>query len=108
MEIKEERTGRFYILSITGRLDASTSNIFEEKLISLLDSGETQILINFSELEYISSSGLRVLLVGAKKLKTTNQKISLCNLRSHIYEVFEIAGFTPIFNIFKTLQEALS
>ncbi len=108
MEIKEEKNAKYYILGITGRLDASTSSVFEEKLVSLLDSGETNILINFSELEYISSSGLRVLLVGAKKLKASNGKISLCNLKNHIYEVFEIAGFTPIFNIYKTLEEALN
>ncbi|MCF8266679.1 MAG: STAS domain-containing protein [Ignavibacteriales bacterium] len=107
MNVSEERQDSHYILSLAGRLDASTSNAFEEKFLSLIDEGETNILLNFSQLDYISSSGLRVLLLGAKKIKTKSGKISLCNLKSHIMEVFEIAGFLPLFKIYDSLDEAL-
>lgn len=99
MTINVEKKDKYCIIGITGRLDASTSGEFEEQLIKKLDEGEVDIVINFGDLDYISSSGLRVLLVGAKKLKAANKKMVLAGLKKHIYEVFEIAGFTPIFEI---------
>ena len=47
MKFSEERTEKFYVLNTSGRLDASTSGSFEEKIISIIDSGEKNILINF-------------------------------------------------------------
>ncbi len=108
MEIREEKRDKYYVVSLVGRLDASTAGDFEEKLIAAIDNGETSVIVDFVELDYISSSGLRVLLVGAKKLKSMNGMIGLCNLKSHIKEVFEIAGFLPVFNVFDTLEEALN
>lgn len=108
MQFSEERTGKFYILNVSGRLDASTSSSFEEKLTSIIDSGEKNILINFKELDYISSMGLRVLLQAAKKLKTSQGSISLCEMKDNILEVFDIAGFTQVFQIYKTYNEAVA
>lgn len=108
MQFNEERTGNFYVLNVSGRLDASTSSSFDEKLTSIIDSGEKNLLINFKELEYISSMGLRVLLQAAKKLKTNQGSISLCEMKENILEVFDIAGFTQVFQIYKTYNEAIS
>ena len=100
MEILTENKDDFFVIKIVGRLDASTSNDLEEKVLEAIeDNGVTNMLINFDELEYISSSGLRVLLVAAKKLKVKSGIIKICGMKSHIREVFEIAGFTPLFTI---------
>lgn len=99
MTINVEKKDKYCVISIAGRLDASTSGEFEEQLIKKLEEGEVDIVINFTDLDYISSSGLRVLLVGAKKIKAANKKMVLAGLKKHIYEVFEIAGFTPVFEI---------
>ncbi len=99
MEILEQKLDNGYEFKVIGRLDASTSNDFEEKVIAAIENGETEIIVNFSELDYISSSGLRVLLVGAKKLKALSGSVTLSGLKKHIKEVFEIAGFTPLFTI---------
>lgn len=107
MQFSEERTEKYYVLNISGRLDASTSSSFEEKLTSIIDSGEKKILINFKELEYISSMGLRVLLQAAKKIKGNQGNISLCEMKDNILEVFDIAGFTQVFKIYKTYNEAV-
>ncbi|KAB2841541.1 MAG: STAS domain-containing protein [Melioribacteraceae bacterium] len=108
MQFSEERTGKFYVLSVSGRLDASTSSNFEEKLTSIIDSGEKNVLINFKELDYISSMGLRVLLQAAKKVKLNQGAISLCEMKDNILEVFDIAGFTQVFQIYKTYNEAVA
>ena len=108
MQFSEERTGKFYVLNVSGRLDASTSSSFEEKLTSIIDSGEKNLLINLNELDYISSMGLRVLLQAAKKLKASQGSISLCEMKDNILEVFDIAGFTQVFQIYKTYNEAVA
>lgn len=108
MQYSEERTGKFYVLNVSGRLDASTSSSFEEKLTSIIDSGEKNILINFKELDYISSMGLRVLLQAAKKVKVSQGSISLCEMKDNILEVFDIAGFTQVFQIYKTYNDAVA
>lgn len=108
MQYSEERTGKYYVLNVSGRLDASTSSSFEEKLTSIIDSGEKNILINFKELDYISSMGLRVLLQAAKKVKVNQGSISLCEMKDNILEVFDIAGFTQVFQIYKTYKDAVA
>jgi len=56
-------------------------------------------VVCFKELKCISSSGLRVLLVAAKKLSTTGKKLTISAMQDHIKEVFDISGFTELFNI---------
>jgi anti-anti-sigma factor len=107
MEITQQKRGAIVLLSLKGRLDASTSGRLEEKLIELIDGGEKQFVFNFLNLDYISSAGLRVLLMAAKRLKNVEGKIVLAALNDHIREVFEIAGFTAIFPIFDIEEDAL-
>jgi len=107
VEIKEEKINSFTVVSVKGKLDASNSARLEEKLLSILDKNEENILINLKELDYISSSGLRVLLFTAKKIKELKGKFLLCELAPHIKEIFEIAGFTAIFTIYASKEEAL-
>ena len=107
MEITERKKGTVVLLTLTGRLDASTSPKLEERMLALIDGGEKQILFNLEHLDYISSAGLRVLLMAAKKLKGVNGKIVLSSLKDQIREVFEIAGFSAIFPIFDSEDNAL-
>jgi anti-sigma B factor antagonist len=107
MEMTEQKRGTVVLLALKGRLDASTAGKLEEKLLGLIDGGEKQIVFNLLHLDYISSAGLRVLLMAAKKLKATNGKIVLASLKDQIREVFEIAGFSAIFPIFASESDAL-
>lgn len=107
MEITEQKKGPVVLLTLKGRLDASTAGRLEEKLLALIDGGEKQFVCNFLQLEYISSAGLRVLLMAAKRLKAANGKIVLLSLKDQIREVFEIAGFAAIFPIFDLEEEAV-
>lgn len=80
---------------LTGRFDSSqvvnANRIFEKIAQSSV--------VNFKDLDYISSAGLSVLLVTQKRLNEKNQQLKLINLNNHIRDVFKYAGFDMIFNI---------
>jgi anti-sigma B factor antagonist len=108
MEINETLHDGIVILAITGRLDTTNYNVLEEKLVSLVDNNKHNILIDCTELSYISSSGLRIMLMGLKKINSVKGKFALCSLQDNIREIFEISGFTSIFTIYTSQQEALA
>ncbi len=108
MEIKVEKRSEVKIIELRGRLDATTSPGLEKKIQSLLDQGVSRIVFDCAELTYISSLGLRVLIVAAKNLRKIDGKLALAALNEHIYEVFRIAGFTSVFSIYPNREEAIT
>lgn len=107
MEIIQTKSDVATILKLEGRLDTNTASTFEEKLMGLINKNENKIVVDFAQLDFISSSGLRVLLMAGKKLKTVNGKLGLCALREHVKEVFDVAGFTMLFTMFPNQEEAI-
>jgi anti-anti-sigma factor len=107
MNILKEKTGDYSILTIDGRIDTSNASAFEAEIDQLLNSGENNIILNCRGLNYISSSGLRVFLVAQKKTILKHGKLQICNLQPEIKEIFVISGFSTIFRIFDTQEEAL-
>jgi len=107
MEINQIKKEDVCILEIAGRLDTNTSNLFENKIVPLINEGETKMIVDFSKLEYISSAGLRVLLMAAKMQKKISGKIVLCCMKDFIKEIFEISGFVKVFTITDTLDAAI-
>ena len=107
MEIKAEKRGDVRVIGLRGRLDANTSPVLEKRILVFLDQGENRLVFDFSELIYISSLGLRVLIVVAKNLQKVNGRLGLAALNENIYEIFKIAGFTSVFSIYPTLEEAV-
>ncbi len=108
MDIGESKAGAVFVLEPTGRLDSANARSFEERVLSALDQGEKTLLIDFDKLDYISSAGLRVLLMGAKRLQQSGGTIALCTLNPSIREVFEISGFLAIFAVHDDRAAALA
>ena len=106
MEVVKSKPGGVLVVSLNGRLDAKTADDFEQQIIPDIEAGESKVLLDFSQLDYISSAGLRVLLMAAKKLQDRNGKIALCSLKKNIQTVFDLAGFSTIFPIFAAQAEA--
>ena len=106
MEISERKVGEACVVGINGRLDSATSDSLAQRLHHLIDGGERRLVIDGEKLDYISSTGLRVLLVAAKRLKAVDGRIVLSSLKPHILEVFEIAGFKSIFPIYENTDQA--
>ncbi len=96
------------IVSIKGRMDAVSAPEFEKRLEEWIDNGESKFVIDFCDLDYISSAGLRSILATAKKLKTKDGWIFLAELKEVVKEVFEISGFSSIIPIYDSVEEALS
>jgi anti-sigma B factor antagonist len=108
MEITERRTADIVTLSLSGKLDTTTSKVFEEKIVAHIESGNRRFIIDLGQLDYISSSGLRVLVSAAKRLANDNGKIVLCSLKEPVREVFNIVGFLSVFPVYGSHDEAIS
>jgi anti-anti-sigma factor len=107
MEIKEEKIGPVLILKIFGRVEMLTSPQLKETIVQHINEGKHKLLFDLSELDYISSPGLGVLLYAAKILDDKKGAMHLCALKPHIFEVFKICGFEKVLPIFQNRDEAL-
>ena len=99
MEFAQKQVGEVSIVKLAGRLDSSTAQPAEENFAQMLGSGAPRLAIDMSRLEYISSAGLRVLLVVAKKVQQAKGKMVLFGLVPNVREVFAVSGFDKIFAI---------
>ncbi|MGW8301424.1 MAG: STAS domain-containing protein [Desulfobacterales bacterium] len=107
MEIIEENQSGINIFKLNGRLDSNTSQGFEKKIFQAIDDGSKSMIIDFKDLEYISSAGLRVILKATKALKREEGKMMLCDMQDYVKEVFEIAGFDSFLPIVGTMDDAI-
>ncbi len=108
MEIKTQQNGNILIVAVEGRLDAVTAPNYETKIRSLIEEGHHQMVIDFAGLEYISSAGLRGLLLTAKLLKAQNGQVCLANPDGNVKSVFDISGFSALFKMADSLDAALA
>lgn len=106
MDIVEVKQGGVSTFRIQGRLDSNTSPSFEKRLLDAISDGTKNVVIDFKDLDYISSAGLRVILKATKTLKRQDGKIMLCAMQDYVKEVFEIAGFDSFLPIVSTLDDA--
>lgn len=107
MQVTDETLGDVLVVRPEGRLDSNTSPTFEKHLLERLD-GASRLIVDFDALDYISSAGLRVLLMAAKRSRQTGGRLAICNLKEPIREVFEISGFMSILTVCADRAEALS
>jgi anti-sigma B factor antagonist len=107
MEIIEEKQNAVSVFKLNGRLDSNTSQSFEEKIFGAISNGSVQMVIDFKNIDYISSAGLRVILKATKALHREKGQIMLCSMQDYVKEVFEIAGFDTFLPIVGSMDEAL-
>jgi len=96
-----------HLLAVSGRIDAMSAPEFEKQMSEIIDHGKQLLVIDMSQLEYISSAGLRSFLVIAKKIKAASGQMKLCAMQDPVKEVFEISGFDAIIPVCKTVTEAM-
>lgn len=94
------------IISPEGRLDSNTSAAFEKQVLEVLAGGAKSVLMDFSQIDYMSSAGLRVVLLAAKRLKAGGGKLVICGLSASITEVFRVSGFLAALNVVSDLSSA--
>lgn len=96
------------VLRLDGALDTKTSPEAEQKINSLITSGVGNLVIDFESLSYISSVGLGVLLVTAKKLRANGGKLRIYGLNEAVRQVFDLSGFSTILQVFEREADALA
>ena len=107
IEVLEARADNALVLQPVGRLDSSNARAFEKLVITHISTGELHLVVDFSRLVFISSSGMRVLLIAAKKLQHKSGALVLCSMRDSIREIFSISGFDHIIPVCKSREDAL-
>src|SRR5665213_2881642 len=100
MEIAEEAFGRVMTVSARGRLDATTSPAFGNRLQQFASNPEARLLIDLSGVTFISSAGLRVVMAALKTAHAGNGVLAVCAIKGPVQEVLDINGFTALLRVF--------
>ena len=104
MQVVTSEQGCVSIITLTGRIDATTASSFETSCRELLDSGAKKVVVDLGGVEYISSAGLRVILTMVKASKAAAATLAFCSMQS----IFKISGFSSMLPIYATRDEAVS
>ena len=107
MTIAIEPTDKAHIIALQGQVNSSNAATVETEVLAVVNQGAKNVLLNMTELSYISSAGLRVVLVLAKRLKQAGGKLVIYGMQPHVREVFDVSGFLAILNVTATRAEAL-
>ncbi len=108
MKLNAVREGDILIVALEGRLDGTNAAKFEEMLTSEIGDGGCSVVADLENLAYISSAGLRAILLVTKSVSSKGGKLALCSLSLQIEEVFKISGFDKIIPIHATRVEAVN
>jgi anti-sigma B factor antagonist len=107
LSINPSKTQDSLVISLTGRIDANSAKELEQQSFGWIEGGENKLVLDFTAVDFISSAGLRVILLIAKKLEPAGGKVKLCGLNATLRDVFEISGFSKLFVIVPSVAEAL-
>jgi anti-sigma B factor antagonist/stage II sporulation protein AA (anti-sigma F factor antagonist) len=107
IDLQEEKKGNVTILKFKGRLDAITSPKIEKRVFESINNGQHQILLNFAEVDYLSSAGMRMLLATTKKLKSLSGKLVLCSVNPSVMDILRMSGFDHVLEITADQEMAL-
>lgn len=108
MQIAEVRQDGVDVLAPVGRIDTTTVSALEARLAPVLAAACPRVVVDFSDVEYISSAGLRLLLLAARRVQSGDGRLALCGLGGPVRQVFQLAGFLPLFTIRDTRQAAIA
>ncbi|WP_020160333.1 STAS domain-containing protein [Methylobacter marinus] len=96
------------VVTISGRLDAVTAPEYEKRIREMIDSGAVSFVVDFDQVDYISSAGLRALLLMTKLLNAKGGRVCLANVKGNVRSVFEMCGFCAVFRMENSVAEALA
>jgi stage II sporulation protein AA (anti-sigma F factor antagonist) len=108
MDLQTRTENSTNVVTLSGRLDAVTAPEFEQSIRELIDNGNIYIVVDFEQLDYISSAGLRGLLLMAKLLNAKSGRACLANVTGNVRSVFDMCGFCSVFKMENSVAEALA
>ena len=107
MTLSEEKNGKVFVLGLSGKLDIEGSKMLVERMTQILNGGERYIVLDFTDISYINSSGLRGLLLVAKQMASSGGMLILAGMSDPNQKVLMISGLTSIFTLRPTKADAL-
>lgn len=108
MDLQTTIENNAIVVTISGRLDAVTAPEYEKRVREMIASGNNDFVVDFAQLDYISSAGLRALLLMAKLLKEKNGNVCFANVDGNVRSVFEMSGFAALFKMENSVADALA
>ena len=108
MAIYAEREGDTLVIKADGRIDGANARAFQSDLEAAIEDTDRTVVLDFESLSYISSAGIRVILMTAKMLQRRDGVFALCSLSDPIREIFQISGFDKIISIHASVDEVIS
>ena len=108
MNITHEIRGDILIIRPSGRIDSTTALELERAIGELLEAGSRRLILSLGDVGYVSSAGLRAVLITGKKMRAAQGKLVLVGMREMVHEVFEMSGFLKIFTVVETLEEGVA
>ena len=107
MEIKTRENNNIMIMDMEGKLDINCSMSIKECLNRAIMEQGGKVLLNLSNVDFINSSGLGILVSALKILREEKGQLKFCCLQKYVRELFEISQLTNVFSIYETEKEAL-
>src|SRR5437016_742168 len=100
METTVTKQDGFAVIGLAGKLDATNAPELQSRLLSLIDGGDTKMVLDFTQLDYVSSAGLRVFLMTAQRMEEVDGKLGIAGIQELIKDVFDMAGFDDMFEFY--------
>jgi anti-anti-sigma factor len=108
LELSESSDGAVTVIAVKGRLDSASAPTLEERLSGTLAAPSRRLLIELSQLEYISSAGFRILLLAMKRADQSEGQLVLAGVSGKVRELFDLGGFLDLFRICSTRDEGVA
>lgn len=99
--------GHVAVVKVEGRMDTGSAPAFEKCMLEWMAQGHREFIIDLSRVDYISSAGLRSVLVAAKKARAAGGGMACCSLQGVVKKVFEVSGFAGLLPVYESLEKAL-
>jgi anti-anti-sigma factor len=107
MEIRVLESAGAPVVTVSGKLDALSAGDYEEAMNRLFADGKARFVVDFADLTYISSAGLRAILAAAKELNARGGRAAFANVRGNVLNVIEMTGFATILSLHDSVDAAL-
>ncbi len=109
MSLNVKETDKYLVVGLSGRMDVHLASDTENKLNDLIKkNADKNVILNLEDVEYMSSSGLRVFVSLMRNLKESNRELKLSNLSVAVRKVFEVVELMDMFDIYESEEEALA
>jgi len=106
MDLTHDVSDGLLVIRPKGRIDSDTAGTFEARCDALIGAGPARVIVDFADVEYISSAGLRGLLIAAKTAKSLGGALTLCGLKGGVGKVMSVSGFDTLLGAHAGVAEA--